>query len=69
MAQDPEVFNARFEAFMRYKTTLIEQVHDHARNAHEDRSYQRPALSISKGELTLIYTSRYKINPTISALH
>ena len=33
MAQDPEVFNARFEAFMRYKITLIEQVHDHVASA------------------------------------
>ena len=29
MAQGPEVLNEQVDAFMRYKTTLIEQFHDH----------------------------------------
>ena len=37
VAQGPEVLNARFEAFMRYKITLIEQVHDHVASAIPNR--------------------------------
>ena len=29
LTQGPEALNARFEAFIRYETTLIGQVHDH----------------------------------------
>ena len=41
---------------------------NHAHSAQEDKTYYRPSLLISKGELTS-YAGRYKINPTLSTPH
>ena len=42
VAQGPEVFNARLEAFMKFEATLIGQVHDHVASAMPTRYIPMP---------------------------
>ena len=59
MAQGPKVLNARLEVCMRYKTTLVGQVHDHVVSAMPTR-YISVSEEVPRAQLLILSVKTYE---------